>query len=147
MRQRQYDHDNITIRCAEDVKTQFMQLSQKHDIARSELFAKMIENFKDTERRNNAFFDLQSAHDKLHRSCAEIETQMFDMFVEYAKSLEKIREEAGEIGSVIAENKKLYQLVLDQQEMLHAKDDEIKEQKNIIDYLTKEIEQQKVSSK
>ena len=62
------------------------------------------------------------------------------MFTEYNDSLQAIQNESGDAVKLEEQNRKLQALVLEQQDQLREKDHVIQEQKELLDYLTVEVE-------
>lgn len=135
----QKESDIISIRVRSDIKKLFYDISERNQLSNNELFTKLIQQYHASED-GKRFIDLQRAHEQLTATCQLLEKQLFDVFTEYNDSLQAVMHEHGDVAKLEEQNRKLQALVLEQQDQLSEKDHVIQEQKELLDYLTVEVE-------
>lgn len=130
---------NISIRVSDELYERFRQLSAQSSLSRAEMFEEFIKNFELPADKEPAI-KLQQAHQQLSATFSELEKQLFDVFRQFSEAVEAANAEPDELHRLRAENTELRQLNLRLQHQLHDREEDIKYQKEMIDYLTVEIE-------
>lgn len=133
------ENDVLSIRVRSDIKQLFYELSKRNQMTQNEMFTKLLQQYQ-VGKDGKRFVDLQRAHEQLTATCQLLEKQLFDVFTEYNDSLQAIQNESGDAVKLEEQNRKLQALVLEQQDQLREKDHVIQEQKELLDYLTVEVE-------
>ena len=133
------ENDVLSIRVRSDIKQLFYELAKRNQMTQNEMFTKLLQQYQ-AGKDGKRFVDLQRAHEQLTATCQLLEKQLFDVFTEYNDSLQAIQNESGDAVKLEEQNRKLQALVLEQQDQLREKDHVIQEQKELLDYLTVEVE-------
>ena len=135
----QSNDEVITLRVGKELKAAFIEMTEKNRTTRANMFQTLITKYR-ASKQAKKFIDLQEAHERLAATCDELQQQLFEVFTTYSDSLDAVQEAAGDIDQLKTENQKLVNMILDQQQTIKSKNQEIAELQDMLDYLTAELE-------